>query len=156
RMEMYRGKLVPCHESPARLQFVLDELRRRPMGELREPGTVDRRAIERVHSARYVAFLESAWREWIALGPPNAELDVLPSAWPVRSFRHDIAPTNFTARIGLFSFDAGSPLMSGTWEAVTAGAQCAIEAARAVASKQSRAAMALTRPPGHHAGADFL
>jgi len=155
RQEMYRGRLVPCHESPARLQYVLDELQRRPFGELRAPGDADMALIGRVHSARYLDFLMSAWDEWVALDPANAECDVLPSVWPVRGFRHDIAPTNFAARVGLFSFDAGSPLTAGTWEAARAGAACAINAARAVCGG-ARAAMAATRPPGHHAGADFL
>ncbi|HTT11447.1 MAG TPA: histone deacetylase family protein [Burkholderiaceae bacterium] len=155
KLEMFRGRLVPCHESPARLQFVLDELRRRPVGELRAPGRPDLDLIRRVHSVRYVAFLASAWNEWVALDPANEQLDVLPSVWPIRGFRHDIAPSNFAARVGLFSFDAGSPLTAGTWEAARTGAACAIDAARAVAGG-ARAAMALTRPPGHHAGSDFF
>ena len=32
RLEMYRGRLVPCHETPARLDHVLAELARRPVG----------------------------------------------------------------------------------------------------------------------------
>jgi acetoin utilization deacetylase AcuC-like enzyme len=157
RREMYRGRLVPCHETPARLQYVLDELQRRPVGTLREPGAADLDAIRRVHSARYVDFLAAAWDEWIALDPANADCDVLPSVWPVRGFRHDIAPANFAARVGLFSFDAGSPLTAGTWTAARAGAACAIDAARAVlGSGAPRGAVALTRPPGHHAGADFF
>ena len=40
--------------------------------------------LGRVHSPRYLDFLQGAWREWIALDPANAELDVLPSVWPVR------------------------------------------------------------------------
>lgn len=154
---MYRGRLVPCHETPARLEYVLSELKARPVGELREPGQADMALIRRVHSPRYVDFLASAWNEWLALAPGNSEIDILPSVWPVRGFRHDVLPENFAARVGLFSFDSGSPLTAGTWEAAVAGAACAIEAADAVrASGGSRAAMALTRPPGHHAGHDFF
>jgi len=57
--------------------------------------------------------------------------------------------------MGLFSFDAGSPLTSGTWAAARAGAHCALAAAKAVAGGE-RAAFALSRPPGHHAGVDFF
>lgn len=153
---MFRGKLVPCHETPARLEYVLDELRQRGLGELRAPSAPDMDLVRRVHTPRYVDFLATAWQQWVALDPANAELDVLPSIWPVRGFRHDVEPTNFAARVGLFSFDSGCPLTAGTWEAATAGAACAIDAARAVAAGGVRAAMALTRPPGHHAGPDFF
>ncbi|MCD0497166.1 histone deacetylase family protein [Achromobacter sp. MY14] len=154
---MFRGKLVPCHETPARLEYVLDALRQRGIGELRAPSAPDMDLIKRVHTPRYVDFLARAWQDWVALDPANADLDILPSVWPVRGFRHDIEPTNFAARLGLFSFDSGCPLTAGTWEAATAGAACAIDAARAVmAPSGPRAAMALTRPPGHHAGADFF
>ncbi|MDP9043548.1 MAG: histone deacetylase family protein [Pseudomonadota bacterium] len=157
RQEIFRGRLVPCHEAPERLEHVLAELQRRPTGELRTPGAADMDLVRRVHSPRYVEFLTHAWSEWIAQDQANTEVDVLPSVWPVRGFRHDIAPTNFAARLGLFSFDSGTPITSGTWEAAITGAACAIDAARAVSSMGGpRAAMALTRPPGHHAGTDFF
>ncbi|MBD9430935.1 histone deacetylase family protein [Achromobacter sp. ACM03] len=157
RQEMFRGKLVPCHETPARLEYVLQALNQRGIGALRTPSAADLGLVKRVHAPRYVDFLETAWRDWVALDPANAGLDILPSVWPVRGFRHDIEPTNFAARVGLFSFDSGCPLTAGTWEAATAGAACAIDAARAVsAAGGPRVAMALTRPPGHHAGPDFF
>ncbi len=156
RHEMFRGRLVPCHETPARLDFVQAELRRRPVGELREPGALDLDLVKRVHAPAYVDFIAGAWDEWVALDPANAEVDVLPSVWPVRSFRTDVVPANFAARVGRYSFDAGSPFTAGTWRAASAGAACAIDAARAVSAGNVRAAMALTRPPGHHAGPDFF
>ncbi len=157
RHEMFRGRLVPCHETPARLDYVLAELQRRPVGELRAPGEPDMALVRRVHSPGYVEFLAGAWDEWVSLDAANAATDLLPSVWPVRGFRHDVEPANFAARVGLYSFDAGTPLTAGTWQAARAGAACAIEAARAVAAPGGpRAAMALTRPPGHHAGFDFF
>jgi acetoin utilization deacetylase AcuC-like enzyme len=99
--------------------------------------------------------LKTAWEEWVALDPANAQRDALPSVWPVRTFRADKLPDNFAARMGLFSYDAGSPLTSGTWVASRAGACCALAAARAV-RQGARGAFALSRPPGHHAGADFF
>ena len=157
RHEMFRGRLVPCHETPSRLDHVLAELARRPVGQLREPPAVDRAALERVHAPRYLDFLTTAWAEWVALDPANAEVDALPSTWPVRGFRHDIVPTNFAARMGLYSYDAGTPLTAGTWAAAEAGAACAVAAARSVGAPGGpRSAVALTRPPGHHAGADFF
>jgi len=156
RQEMFRGRLVPCHERPDRLEFILDELRRRGRWELREPGELDEALVRRVHAPRYVDFLKTAWDEWVALDPANAQVDVLPSLACVRGMRSDVLPENFAARVGLFSFDSGSPLTSGTWAAAACGAACAIDAARAVSRAGGpRAAMALTRPPGHHAGFDY-
>ena len=160
RHEMFRGRLVPCHEVPDRLDHVLAELRRRPIGTLQTPPAIDaatlRPALEGVHSARYLDFLAGAWDEWVALDPANAQLDALPSVWPERGMRHDVLPQNFAARLGLFSFDAGTPLTAGTWAAACAGAACAVTAALFVADTGARCAFALTRPPGHHAGVDFF
>ena len=161
REEMFRGRMVPCHEVPARLDFVLTELQRRPLGELLTPGISDAEldtVIAGVHSARYTAFLAGAWDEWVAMDPANAQRDALPSVWPLgnrHAFRTDVLPQNFAARLGLFSFDSGSPLMAGTWAAARGGAACALAAAREVLGG-ARSAFALTRPPGHHAGPDFF
>lgn len=156
RQEMFRGRLVPCHESPGRLDYILAEIQRRDWGSLSVPGSLDMSVARRIHSDRYLDFLAGAWSEWVALDPANSDQDILPSVWPVRDFRHDVLPSNFAARVGLFSFDSGTPMMAGTWAAATAGAACAIDAAKAVSGLNGRrAAMALTRPPGHHAGAEY-
>jgi len=157
RHEMFRGRLVACHETPARLEHVLAELARRPVGELRDAPPATRAALERIHTPRYLDFLASAWDQWVALDPAHAALDALPSVWPVRGFRDDVEPANFAARMGLYSFDAGTPLTAGTWAAAEAGAACALAAACALRQPDApRATVALTRPPGHHAGADFF
>ena len=160
QQEMFRGQLVPCHEVPDRLGFVLAELNTRGMGPLRAttdtqvPGLQD--VLEQVHQPRYLHFLASAWDQWVALDPRNAARDALPSVWPVRGFRADVEPDNLAARMGLYSFDAGTPLTSGTWAAARAGAACARAAALAVLNGECGASFALTRPPGHHAGPDFF
>ena len=155
KLEMFRGALVPCFEVPARLDHVLAELARRPLGPVRQATPFPDSALTRIHSPRYLDFLAHAWDEWVALDPANAARDALPSVWPVRSLRSDVLAGNFAARLGLFSMDAGSPLTSGTWTAARAGAECALSAAQAVADGAG-SAFALTRPPGHLAGADFF
>lgn len=155
KVEMFRGELVPCFEVPARADDVLTELKARRLGHIAEPPQSDGRAITRVHSQRYVDFLSTAWDEWVALDPANAQRDAFPSYWPIRSFRSDVLPASFAARMGLFSYDAGSPLTSGTWAAARGGADCALAGAAQLLAGR-RAAFALTRPPGHHAGADFF
>ncbi len=163
RQEMFRGRLVPCHETPARLAHVLTELQRRGNATLMTPESLQPggdaafdAVLARIHAPRYLRFLEHAWSQWVALDPGHAALDALPSVWPVRGFRDDVEPENFAARMGLYSFDAGTPLTAGSWAAARTGARAAVLAARAVSGAGERCAFALTRPPGHHAGADFF
>jgi acetoin utilization deacetylase AcuC-like enzyme len=50
-------------------------------------------------------------------------------------------------------------LTSGSWAAARLGAACAIDAANEIFNEGGdgqRSAFALSRPPGHHAGADFM
>ena len=151
--EFFRGELVPCFEKPERADMVLAAVQARRIGPVLEPVTFDVARIERVHAPRYLRFLERAWQEWSALGQTK---DALPAVWPIRGMRHDVEPDNFIAQLGLYSFDSGTPFTVGSWEAARTGADIALTAAQHVAAGRGRAAFALTRPPGHHAGADFL
>ena len=154
KTEFFRGERVPCFESPLRLDFVLSELTARAH-EVRTPDTDSMDALQKVHSAAYLAFLQTAWQQWVALSPGNADVQPFPSVWPVRSLRHDIEPDNFIAKLGLYSMDNGTPLAAGTWAAVKGGADAAASAA-ALVSRGERSVFCATRPPGHHAGADFM
>ena len=155
KLEMYRGRMVPCHEVPQRQDQVLAALQARALGPLQTPSRFDDALLQRIHSQRYVRFLQTAWQQWLALDAANAAQDAIPSVWPTRGFRTDLEPENFAARMGLYSFDAGTPLTAGTWQAARSGADCALSAAAHIAHGGS-AAFALSRPPGHHAGADFF
>ncbi len=150
--EFFRGELVPCFEKPERADFVLAALVERGIGPLLEPRSFGIASLERVHAPRYLRFLERAWREWSALGQTR---DALPAVWPIRGFRDDVEPANVIAQLGLYSFDSGTPLTAGTWEAACLGADIALTACALIQGGE-RAAFALSRPPGHHAGADFL
>jgi acetoin utilization deacetylase AcuC-like enzyme len=152
--EFFRGERVPCFESPARARFVQQQLMARGHV-LREPGTDSRPVLALIHTSRYLAFLEGAWADWLALEPGNADRQPFPSVWPVRSLRADVEPANFTARLGLYSMDNGSPLSAGTWAAAKAGADAAVSATRLLRAGE-HAVFCATRPPGHHAGADFM
>ena len=152
--EFFRGERVPCFESPTRARFVQQQLVARGHV-LREPDADSRPVLAQVHTARYLAFLEGAWADWLALEPGNADRQPFPSVWPVRSLRADVEPANFTARLGLYSMDNGSPLSAGTWAAAKAGADAAVSATRLLRAGE-HAVFCATRPPGHHAGADFM
>lgn len=152
--EFFRGDKVSCFETPARADHVLTAMQSAGHP-LRVPDQDASTALAQVHSARYLDFLRSAWTQWLALDASNAQKQPFPSVWPIRDLRADVEPDNFVARLGLYSMDTGSPLSAGTWAAAHAGAAAAASAAHAVGTG-APAAFCLTRPPGHHAGADFM
>ena len=152
--EFFRGERVPCFESPARADHVEAGLRARGCA-LLAPDVDSTPVLRQIHSERYLKFLEGAWHQWLALAPDNASVQPFPSVWPVRTLRSDFEPDNFIARLGLYSMDNGTPLASGTWAAAKAGADAAASAATRVAAGE-RAVFCCTRPPGHHAGHDFM
>src|SRR5574343_1416535 len=152
--EFFRGERVPCFEKPARADYVESRLTERGHA-LLAPDQDSSTVLARIHAPRYLQFLQTAWAQWLALDPANAQVQPFPSVWPVRTLRSDIEPDNFVARLGLYSMDNGTPLAAGTWAAAKAGADAAARAAAAVAAG-TRAAFCCTRPPGHHAGPDFM
>ena len=60
-----------------------------------------------------------------------------------------------TKLVAIVHADTSTGIRAGTWEAVYWNAQTALSALDAVLGGE-RHAFALCRPPGHHAGADYL
>lgn len=152
--EFFRGNRVECFEKPARADYVEQALCHAGY-DLLPPDTDATATLTLVHDRRYLDFLASAWMEWEALDPNNATTQPFPSVWPVRTLRSDMEPVNFIAKLGLYSMDNGTPLAPGSWKAAKAGADAAASAAMRVA-KGAAGAFCCTRPPGHHAGSDFM
>ena len=154
RYEFFRGKQVQCFESPDRVESVKQALRARGYA-LNEPCADSLPYIEQIHSPDYIQFLQTAWFRWLAAGDDHAAQQPFPSVWPIRTLRSDIEPDDFIAAYGLYSMDNGTPIAEGTWTAAKAGADAAVSAALVLSGGQ-RSAFCVTRPPGHHAGADFM
>ena len=155
QFEFFRGERVPCFETPARADHVQAALTAR--GHRLEPVHADSRAVlGLVHTPRYLAFVERAWRDWLAVAPGNDARQPFPSVWPVRTLRSDVEPTNFVARLGFYAMDNGTPLTAGTWNAAKAGADAAASAALWLGQAGRGGVFCCSRPPGHHAGADFM
>ncbi|CAN5174678.1 acetylpolyamine amidohydrolase AphA [soil metagenome] len=150
--EFFRGRLVPAFEVPARADYMLAAVRQAALGPVLDAVDHGLAPLERVHAPAYLRFVRGAHAEWLALG---GEGDAFPAVWPVRSLRSDIEPRSFAARMGLYSMDSGTPLTAGAWAASYGGAQAALTGLDLVLAGE-RSAYVLTRPPGHHAGADFF
>lgn len=143
--EMWNGRFVDYAEVPARADAI-----RAAIGGAECPPDEGDAAILAVHDADYCAFLRKAPVMWRAAGRDG---DAIPYVFPVVG-RRPLALTRIDALLGRHAFDATTPITPDTWTAAYASAQGALAATRAVLAGD-RAAFALCRPPGHHAGADY-
>lgn len=148
--ELTYGHFVPAYEQPSRVDAVLAALEAAALGPIIAATPADERALCSVHADDYVDFLRDAWGLWRA---QRGERDALPLNWCAPGMRR-IRPESIDGLLSYYSFDAGTPITAGTWDAVLGAVGAVLEAKRRVATGE-RAAFALTRPPGHHAGTNF-
>ncbi len=151
RAELIDGALRPPHERPERADLILAAVRQAALGPVIEPTAHGTAPLTRVHDERFLAFLQEAWGLWLA--EHGDETDALPLAWPSRRMWQK-EPEAIDGRLSYFSFDAGSPIMAGTAEAVLASADVALTGADLLLAGE-RSAFSLCRPPGHHAARDL-
>ena len=144
--ELHNGAFVPYAEHPGRAETMLAAV-----GGAEAAIDHGETPLRAVHGADYLDFLRTAWRDWRAAERPG---DAGAYVWPVVR-RRPLALDRIDARLGLYSFDASSPIAEGTWDAAYWSAQTALTALDAVLAGES-GAFALCRPPGHHCGADYL
>ncbi|MDB5705211.1 MAG: histone deacetylase family protein [Sphingomonas bacterium] len=144
--ELHNGGFVDFAEKPLRAEAILAAI-----GGAEAPADHGEAAIRAVHDAGYMDFLKTAPARWAAEGRPG---DVIGYIWPIVG-RRDLKLDRIDALIGRYSLDASSPLTAETWDAAYWSAQSVLSALDAVLGGD-RAAFALCRPPGHHAGADYL
>lgn len=148
--ELFEGRLVAPFEMPRRAEIVIGRVREVELGPIRPPETFGLGPVERIHDKGFVAFLRDAWKDWVATG---REFDALPHVWPVPGLGRRLSES-IDGRLGYYAIDAGTPIVAGTWAAITASADVALTGEKLLAAG-APAAFALCRPPGHHAGSDF-
>ena len=151
KFELANGQLVPCYECPERAELVIGAVQQADLGPIIEPDDFGLDPVRRVHDARFVEFLGEAWDLWVAEG---REGDALPLNWAVRGMRQ-IEPEHIDGKLSYFSFDAGSPITSGTWQAVQTAANVALTGAASLAAGE-HCIFSVCRPPGHHAATDYI
>lgn len=150
--EVFDGGLrTPYLENPDRMDRILRAARATTWAEILEPADFGLDPIYAVHDKEYVDFLASAWTEWLATDAKDHSV-LLPATFALR--RHTPKPASLLGRAGYYMMDLSACIVDGTYEAALAAANCALSAAEAVAHGE-RAAFALCRPPGHHAGKDY-
>ena len=75
-----------------------------------------------IHDARFLEFLESAWRDWIANGNRG---ELIPTTFPVRGMRQRI-PENVEGKAGYYTFAIETAIAAGTWQAALSSAAVAL------------------------------
>mgnify|MGYP001765400499 CR=1 FL=1 len=149
--EFYRGKWVEAFEIPRRAELVLAAVRQAGLGPVIAPLGFGLAPVQAVHDAAFLRFLETLWDDWVA---EVGETPAYPNIWPPRRTR--MIPTRRPgAELGRYAVDMSSPILKGTWQAARAAVDCALTGASLIEAGE-RAAFALCRPPGHHAGRDYF
>ena len=143
--ELHNGGWEPYAETSARAEAIAAAL-----GPFEAPADEGEGPIRAVHSADYLHHLKTAAARWAAAGRSG---DAVGYVWPVVA-RRALRLERIDAALGRYSLDASTPLTADSWTSSYWSAQSALAATRAVLAGE-RAAFALCRPPGHHAGADY-
>ncbi|HEX8388017.1 MAG TPA: histone deacetylase family protein [Sphingomonas sp.] len=143
--EMHNGGFTAYAEKPERVDAILAAL-----GPTEVPPDRGIEPIQAVHDPDYLRFLRDAPRLWREAGRSG---DAIPYAFPVVG-RRPLTLSRVDALLGRHAFDATTPIGEHAFEASYRSAQGALAAVAAVREGE-RAAFALCRPPGHHAGADY-
>jgi len=152
QMELNAGEIVPGFELPSRAEIIRARVETVKLGPIIAPQKHDIAVAKRVHTTDYIDFLPRAWPMWHDAGRQGS---AMPFTWPTRGLRDDVPPASIDGLLGYYSFDAGASFVEGTWDAIKSSHDVALTAAALVKAGE-RAAFALCRPPGHHAGAGFM
>ncbi|MBI4614442.1 MAG: acetylpolyamine aminohydrolase [Planctomycetes bacterium] len=127
-------------DSPARVDLVLEGFARSGPVEVTRVHDLAEEDVRSLHDADYVDFLLEASG---ALAPGEELLPV--------SFGKNLSRAPWRLRPGMFAREVGTPILAGTPDAALNSAAAAAAAAR-WSSREGHSALALCRPPGHHAG----
>lgn len=148
--------MITPHEGPHRMELLLQGMKRAGFDRFHSPDRSGHDAsnidpILAVHSLAYVEFLQTAYARWTQAGYAG---DVLPMSYPHRP-RRAAPPKDIDGAAGYFCSSSDTVISQTSWQALTSITDCAVSAAEHTLASGAPS-FTLTRPPGHHAGADYM
>lgn len=146
---MANGAILPNPEQPQRIA-VLKAAAEAAGCAFEAPEDAGLGPIAALHSPEYLVFLQNIYTRWQRI--EGAGEEVVPNIHPAS--RSDGYPRSAVGQAGYHQADTACPIAEGTWEAAYWSAQTAVTGADLIAGG-TRAAYALSRPPGHHAFGDL-
>lgn len=151
KTEFNQGNVIPYMESPERVVRIFRHLTTRGLGSPVKPiyaAAFD--DLLPVHSLKMLDFLEA-----LSYSVQDPDQYLYAEFFPIRA---GIAsdPKSLAGRMGSYCTDPYSPVGQGTWSALLTAAGLALQGADMLLRHETQAAYVLSRPPGHHAGADFF
>lgn len=163
QVEYLHGKTISYAEQPQRIENIRTALEASGLVKLEKNiPALPRQALLKAADGGLVHFLENAgdFIHRVMDSPSTAyqtsadQQYMYPSVFPVRPFM-DRLQHNARGSNGFYFFDTEAPVGKTTWNAVLASASLAYAGAEMILASH-KSAYALCRPPGHHAGADFM
>lgn len=168
-VEFYNGRLVPYPEVPARVESMRARFEGTDYTRLvTEYELLEADDLSGIHAPGMLEYLQqtAASVEEFFSNPDNfysIELSeaeqgreyFYPSVFPTRDFMARIRESELGYK-GFYHFDTEAPIGKHTWEAVLHAASVGVEGVRQLQKEGERFAFSLCRPPGHHAGPDFM
>jgi len=138
-------------ECPDRANNVAAAIRDSGLGEIVPPRPFAETKYLRLHAPEYLAFLKTVWDEWVAADERGA--NARPDTFVGAGMRY-AETDSIVGKLGRYSFDATSPFVAGSWQAIRSSANVALTGAELI-KDGDKMAFAACRPPGHHATEDY-
>lgn len=149
--QVHFGQVVEASEVSGRARRVVEALQQAGLAEVEEPRRFPLAAIEAVHDADYVSFLQNAnqmpFLDPESDGKPSGV--IFPTVFPY-SNRWEQRASAVMSLASLYCFDTYTPITPQVFEVARLSAECALSGAEALLNGEA-AVFAACRPPGHHA-----
>lgn len=146
-----QGGYADSYDTPERIDSILSALHEAKLGSVISPDNGGLDPIYAVHDEGLVTFLATAFAQHQNAGA--TDVPVFPTCFPPPAQRQ--RPDCFAGQKGFYCVDMEVPIDEHTWGAALASAHCAWTGAMRLRAGESLV-YALCRPPGHHAGPNFM